>query len=69
MKLKEFHFVILHNVCIALNSNITYDNRYDIKVADGYGGKENATYWNGMVGLVSRQVIFKSFSITKFILK
>ena len=38
-------------------------NRYDIEVADGYGSKENQTHWNGMVGLVSRQVRYPQVRI------
>ena len=38
-------------------STFKFPNRYNIKEADGYGSKENATYWNGMVGLVSREVM------------
>ena len=38
------------------NADLFLNLRYDIRVADGYGSKENETHWNGMVGLVSRQV-------------
>lgn len=38
------------------NADLFPNLRYDIRVADGYGSKENETHWNGMVGLVSRQV-------------
>ena len=40
-----------------VRSIFKFTNRYDIKEADGYGSMENATYWNGMVGLVSREVM------------
>ena len=43
-----------------------FPNRYNIKEVDGYGSKENATYWNGMVGLVSREVIKTCNTVIEF---
>ena len=48
------------------NLHLEFTNRYDIQEADGYGSQENATYWNGMVGLVSREVIKSYIDITDF---